>query len=58
MSISKLIDRLKELNENDVLDFGEDYEGNPVFVIKGIFSTPCQLTMTNFSEEDIAEWSL
>jgi hypothetical protein len=58
MSIEKLIDLLRSLNQDDILDFGEDYEGNPIFLIRNIFSNPCQLTIANFSEEDISDWSL
>lgn len=57
MSIQKLIDNLKKLKEEDVVDFGEDYEGNPVFLIRNISSSAAQLTLGKFSTEELSDWS-
>jgi hypothetical protein len=34
MKIEDIFSALKNLEENDIVDMGEDYEGNPVFSVR------------------------
>lgn len=53
MNANKLIELLKNLKQDDILDFGEDVEGNPLFVIKNLNSDLSLLTIGNFDSSDI-----
>lgn len=46
---------LKNLREEDVFDFGENFEGQNIFAIKSPNGVSC-LTIGSLSEEDLPEW--
>lgn len=55
MTTSDLIDILKSLEHNDVVESGEDYEGNPVFSVR-IGNGVSTLTIGNQDAADYPEF--
>lgn len=53
MTQKEVYNWLKNLREEDVMDFGENYEGQNVFAIKSPSGVSC-LTLDSFDE---IEWS-
>lgn len=50
MTTEQVCELLKNLNANDVMDFGENYEGQTVFAIKSPHGTCC-LTINSFDDD-------
>jgi len=55
MNIKKLVEFFNNLKEEDIVDFGEDYEGNPHFVILNLCKNPSLLTVGNFDNADLVD---
>jgi hypothetical protein len=55
MTVEELIDILKSLENNDVVESGEDYEGNPIYSIR-IGNRVSTLTIGNHNAEDYPEF--
>jgi hypothetical protein len=51
--MKNLIKFLKNINEEDILDAGTDYEGNPVYLLK---NGNCVSTLT-VGNQDINDWN-
>lgn len=54
MTTKDIYNLLKNLQEEDVVDFGENYEGRNVFAIKGLSGVSC-LTLDFFDEMECEE---
>lgn len=49
MTTDQIYQVLKNLTPNDVIDFGENYEGQNVFAIKSPYGT-CSLTINSLED--------
>ena len=50
MTTKQIYEVLKNLKINDVMDFGENYEGQNVFAIKSPYGT-CSLIIDSFDDD-------
>ena len=56
MKTETLLNLLTKININDIVDMGEDVDGNPIFAIK-IGDKVCSFIYGDMNLDDFAEWS-
>lgn len=55
MTANHILNKLRSINEDDIIDSGEDYEGNPVFSIR-IGNSVATLVVGNQDIEDYPDF--
>lgn len=56
MKIETLLNLLTKININDIVDMGEDVDGNPIFAIK-VGDKICSFIYGDMNLNDFPEWS-